>query len=69
MEELVKAFPAKSDLMSKYRTLILGLTKSNPELKLHIIKGSITPAKFANMSEMDLASAELVAELKEKEAF
>ena len=55
--------------MARYRTLILGLTKSNPQLRLLLIDGTIIPAKFAKMTDIELASDEFVKELKEKEAY
>jgi DNA-directed RNA polymerase subunit M/transcription elongation factor TFIIS len=53
--------------MSKYRTLILGLTK-NKELKGTLVSGILSPAKFVRMKEIELASDDFVKELKEKEA-
>jgi hypothetical protein len=67
-QELLKIDKQKAAVMSRYRTLILGLTK-NKELKNLLVKRQLVASKFVRMSEMELASDEISKEFKEREAF
>lgn len=56
IRQLNKDYPVKHQMLSQFTALVLALDKSRPELRLHLLDGSMEVSEFTQLTEKDLQS-------------